>query len=157
GPLAGGSLARTVGLLNPDGILAVAPGLQPTTILYIQKQKGAASSLPVAQQCPVQPYAPYGANAPRAANADMMTVRLATTTDGLNFTDMGPVNGLADSTTTSYVGTRYIAPNGTLIKVDATHYGLFFAGGNCMDADSDAFHYIGYAESTDLMNWTIVN
>ena len=43
------------------------------------------------------------------------------------------------------------------MKVDATHYGLFFAGGNCIDADSDAFHYVGYAESTDLKHWTIVN
>src|SRR5262249_36076651 len=33
----------------------------------------------------------------------------------------------------------------------------FFSGGNCMDADSDAFHYIGYAESTDLMHWTVIN
>jgi hypothetical protein len=24
-------------------------------------------------------------------------------------------------------------------------------------ADSDAFHYVGYAESTDLIHWTVIN
>ena len=38
-------------------------------------------------------------------------------------------------------------------------YGLFFSGGNCMDADADAFHYIGYAETTDptFRYWTVIN
>jgi hypothetical protein len=36
-------------------------------------------------------------------------------------------------------------------------YGLFFSGGNCIDGDSDAFHYIGYAESADLIHWVVVN
>jgi hypothetical protein len=27
----------------------------------------------------------------------------------------------------------------------------------CIDGDSDAFHYIGYAESHDLIHWTVVN
>jgi hypothetical protein len=26
-----------------------------------------------------------------------------------------------------------------------------------VDADSDAFHYIGYAESADLLHWSVVN
>lgn len=26
-----------------------------------------------------------------------------------------------------------------------------------MDADSDAFHYIGHAESNDLIDWTVIN
>ena len=36
-------------------------------------------------------------------------------------------------------------------------YGLLFSGGSCIDGDSDAFHYIGYAESTDLIHWTVIN
>lgn len=32
-----------------------------------------------------------------------------------------------------------------------------FSGGGCIDGDSDAFHYIGYAESRDLIHWTVVN
>src|SRR5262249_17274257 len=74
-----------------------------------------------------------------------------------NFTDLGPVTGLHDPTTTSYLGTRWVSPSGTIVKLDATHYGLFFGGGNCIDADSDAFHYVGYAESTDLKKWTVIN
>jgi arylsulfatase A-like enzyme len=156
-PLGGAGLTRTVGLQNPDGILGVVPGVSPTTVLYVQKQVGAATSLPAAEQCPTQPYAPYGAAKPKAPNTDVVTIRLATTTDGVNFKDLGAVNGLNAPTTVSYLGTRWIAPSGTLLVLDATHYGLFFSGGNCMDADSDSFHYIGYAESTDLMNWTIIN
>jgi len=38
---------------------------------------------------------------------------LATTADGLNFTDLGAVNGLNDPTTVSYTAIRYTAPNGT--------------------------------------------
>ena len=31
------------------------------------------------------------------------------------------------------------------------------SGGGCIDGDSDAFRYIGYAESNDLMHWSVVN
>ena len=43
------------------------------------------------------------------------------------------------------------------MKLHGGRYGLFFAGGTCVDADSDAFHYIGYAESPDLVHWTVIN
>lgn len=152
---------RTTGLLNPDGIVALVPGSSPTQILYVQKQKGAdntgSTALPLAEQCGAQPYLQPGATTAKKANHDIVTIRLASTTDGVAFTDLGAVSGLNDIAATSYLGTRYTAPNGTILKVDATHYGLFFSGGNCIDADSDGFHYIGYAESTDLKNWTIVN
>jgi hypothetical protein len=42
-------------------------------------------------------------------------------------------------------------------KLRSGRYGLFFSGGNCIDGDSDSFHYIGYAESADLIHWTVVN
>jgi hypothetical protein len=38
-----------------------------------------------------------------------------------------------------------------------SRWGLYFSGGNCLDGDSDAFHYIGYAESNDLKTWTVYN
>jgi hypothetical protein len=50
-----------------------------------------------------------------------------------------------------------MAPNGSLIKLSSGNWGLFFGGGNCLDGDSDGFHAIMYAESPDLMNWTVVN
>ena len=41
---------------------------------------------------------------------------------------------------------------------------MFFGAGNCLDNDSDGFHFIGYAETTnvvksaaDLLNWNVVN
>ena len=34
---------------------------------------------------------------------------------------------------------------------------MYFSAGNCLDGDSDAFHYIGYAESSDKMTWTVYN
>ena len=54
-------------------------------------------------------------------------------------------------------GTRWLATAGTLLVLKNNRYGLLFSGGSCIDADSDAFHYIGYAESDDLMNWTVIN
>lgn len=156
-----GALTRTTGLLNPDGIVGVVPDSWPAQILYIQKQKGAdnagTTALPPSQRCSAQPYLQPGAGKPKAPNHDIVTVRRASTSDGINFTDLGAVYGLNDSTTTSYLGTRYIAPSGTVLGLGDGRYGLFFAAGNCLDADSDAFHYIGYAESTDLTIWTIVN
>ncbi|MHC5931074.1 hypothetical protein, partial [Nostoc sp.] len=62
-----------------------------------------------------------------------------------------------DQTDTSLTGTRYVASRGTLIHLPDNRYGLFFSGGNCLDADSDAFHYIGYAESPDLQHWKVIN
>ena len=86
-------------------------------------------------------------------------MRLATTTDGINFTDLGVVAGLNDPTTVDYNETRWISPRGTLIDIrgDGSVWGLYFGGGNCLDGDSDAFHFIGYAESTDMMHWTVFN
>jgi hypothetical protein len=63
----------------------------------------------------------------------------------------------SDPSTTSYSGIRWVSGNGTLIKLSSGNWGLFFGGGNCLDGDSDAFHAIMYAESPDLMNWTVIN
>jgi hypothetical protein len=148
---------RTTGLLNPDGILAVVPGTYPVKVLYVQKQVEGDYSFPTAQQCVTvpanQPSYPYAL----APNHDIATVRLATTTNGVSFTDLGPVNGLNDSTTVSYSGIRYVSPNGGLIPLPGGSWGLFFGAGNCIDADSDSFHAIAYAESPDLVNWTVYN
>ena len=41
---------------------------------------------------------------------------------------------------------------------------MFFGAGNCLDNDSDGFHYIGYAETmkvvntaSDLLSWNVLN
>ncbi len=142
---------HTVGLLNPDGILSVVPGLNPVTVIYIQKQLGAdVTQFPAGQICVNNP-------AGAGANHDIATPRLAQTLDGIHFTDLGPVFGLNDSTTVSPIGTRYVSPQGTMVRLEGGRFGLFFGGGNCLDADSDSFHYLGYAESQDLRNWTVIN
>jgi hypothetical protein len=152
----------SVGLLNPDGIMAVFPTAataaagSAVTVLYVQKIVGGdntgSTALPTSEQCTKAPFS-------GKTNHDISNVRLATTTDGVHFTDLGIVEGLNDPTTVDYNETRWISPRGTLIDIhgDGSVWGLYFAGGNCLDGDSDAFHYIGYAESTDKTHWTVYN
>jgi hypothetical protein len=162
GSIAPINVSQTVGLANPDGIMAVFP-TSPTaaagssvTVLWVRKilngDNTAPTALPVAQQCTAAPFS-------GKVNHDIATVHLATTTDGVHFTDLGAVNGLSDPTTVDYNRTRWVSPRGTLIDVNGNGsvWGLYFSAGNCLDGDSDAFHYIGYAESTDKMNWTVYN
>lgn len=149
---------QTVGLLNPDGIMAVFPTSptaaagDPVTVLYVQKILNGDTSFPAAQQCTAAPFS-------HKLNHDVSNVRLATTTDGVHFTDLGIVAGLNDPTTVDYNGTRWVSPRATLIDIhgDGSRWGMYFSAGNCLDGDSDAFHYIGYAESTDKMHWTVYN
>jgi hypothetical protein len=152
----------TVGLLNPDGIMAVFPTAptaaagSPVTVLYVQKilngDNTGSTAMPAAQQCAKAPFS-------GKTNHDISNVRLATTTDGVHFTDLGIVEGLNDPTTVDYNKTRWVSPRGTLLDIqgDGSVWGLYFSAGNCLDGDSDAFHYIGYAESTDKQHWTVYN
>jgi len=147
---------RTTGLLNPDGIIAEVPGSSPKAILYVQKilngDRTAPTALPAAQQCGQ----PVAFNEPGPSH-DISIARMATTEDGINFTDLGPINGLNDSTGVAPTDIRYIGPRGTLMRFENGRWGLIFSGGNCLDGDSDAFHFLGFAESTDLRNWTVIN
>lgn len=140
---------RTVGLTNPDGILASVPGY-PFKILYVDKTLNGDYAFPTTEQCGPTP-------AGAAANHDIAQIRMATSRDGITWTDQGLVNGLNDPTTISYSGIRYVSPNGTLLKLSTGKWGLFFGGGNCLDGDSDSFHAILYAESSDLINWSVIN
>jgi hypothetical protein len=156
------TVTQTVGLTDPDGIMAVfptAPGADAgttVTVLWVQKilngDNTGSTALPVGEQCTKAPFS-------GKVNHDIATVRLATTVDGVTFTDLGPVSGLSDPTTVDYNKTRWVSPRATLIDIhgDGSLWGLYFAAGNCLDGDSDAFHYIGYAESTDKINWTVYN
>jgi hypothetical protein len=162
GSIAPIAVTQTVGLTDPDGIMAVFPTAStaaagsPVTVLWVQKilngDNTPPTALPVAQQCTPAPFS-------GKVNHDIATVHIATTTDGVHFTDLGVVNGLSDPTTVDYNRTRWVSPRGTLIDINGNGslWGLYFSAGNCLDGDSDAFHYIGYAESTDKMNWTVYN
>jgi len=158
--------STTTGLMNPDGILAAIPGTSPQLVIYEQKilngDKTGTTALPASEQCALKKTSGlwakfYAANGGLSPNNDITYLRLASTTDGINFTDLGALQGLNDPTTVSVTGTRWLATAGTVLKLPGHRWGLFFSGGNCIDADSDAFHYIGYAESDDLINWTVIN
>ncbi len=93
----------------------------------------------------------------------MTTLRVATTFDGLDFTDAGPIDGIIDSGSVALNGIRYAGSGGVVPLADG-RWGLFFGGGNCLDNDSDSFHFIGYAETVgpvlaaaDLLSWRVVN
>jgi hypothetical protein len=126
------------------------------TVLYVQKilsgDNTGATAMPAAQQCTKAPVS-------GKTNHDISNVRMATTTDGVHFTDLGIVSGLNDPTTVDYNKTRWVSPRGTLIDIhgDGSVWGLYFSAGNCLDGDSDAFHYLGYAESTNKKDWTVYN
>ena len=149
---------HTSGLLNPDGILGVVPGVSPLTIIYEQKILNGDANFPAAQQCNTV-WGPYYANNPfgTGTNDDVTFLRLAQTTDGINFKDLGALQGLNNTTDVTATGTRWLATAGTILKLDGGNYGLLFSGGGCIDGDSDAFRYIGYAESSDLIHWNVVN
>jgi len=153
---------HTTGLLNPDGILGVVPGSSPLKIIYEQKiLKGditGKTALPASQLCNTF-WASYYANNPfgTAVNNDITFLRLAETTDGIHFKDLGILQGPNDPTSVSAAGTRWLATAGTILKLEGHRFGLFFSGGGCIDGDSDAFHYIGYAESADLIHWNVIN
>jgi hypothetical protein len=153
---------HTRGLLNPDGILGVVPGSWPLQIIYEQKilegDITGSTALPANQLCNTF-WSGYYANNPfgTAVNDDITYLRLAETTDGINFRDKGALQGLNDPTDVRAVGTRWLATAGTIMKLAGGRFGLLFSGGGCIDGDSDAFHYIGYAESRDLIHWSVVN
>jgi hypothetical protein len=153
---------HTHGLINPDGILGVVPGSSPVKIIYEQKilsgDNTGKTALPANQQCNTL-WGDYYATNPfgTSANDDITYLRLAETTDGINFKDDGPLLGLHDPTDVTAKGTRWLATAGTILQLEGGRWGLLFSGGGCIDGDSDAFHYIGYAESSDLIHWSVIN
>lgn len=167
-PITSDPVINTTGLVNPDGILAVVPNTSPIEVLYISKTLNG-------DYVPPTNYPACPASIPNGnLNDDVEVVRIATTTNFVNFTDITPTNpvpssttgqtiqmvaGLSDPATLSYSGIRWVSPNGTLIKLSNGNWGLFFAGGNCLDGDSDAFHAVMYAESngSDLTTWNVIN
>jgi len=155
---------QTSGLMNPDGILGAVPGTgtdasNPLKVLYLDKPKGTATApaagLDTGKLCTDSQSQPFTG---KKANYDRTELRLASTADGVTFTDLGAVSGLNNPNDNSSTGGfRYVGPRGTLLRYTDGSYGLFFSGGNCQDGDSDAYHFIGYAHSADAVNWTVDN
>jgi hypothetical protein len=155
------SAQATAGLQNPDAILGAVRSGRGTAVVYVEKQLNASTT----NNCSSTPnwaLTNIVTGHPRNANKDVITIRVATTTDGINFTDIGAASGLQDPTSTAFNAIRWLG-SGSIIPLSNGHYGLFFGAGNCLDNDSDGFHFIGYAETvaevdkpSDLLNWTVI-
>jgi hypothetical protein len=74
--------ATTVGLVNPDGFLAVVPNTYPIEVLYISKALNSDYVPPTSY--PICPASIPNGN----FNDDVEVVRIATTTDFIHFTDI---------------------------------------------------------------------
>ena len=157
----------TSGLIDPDAFIGALTVGGATTVVYVSKNTSATADTDAGYAaCPKTPsYALTNLinGSARKANHDLITIRVATTTDGINFTDVGPASGLFNPGTTSYSGTRWLG-SGSLIRLASGKVAMFFGAGNCLDNDLDGFHYIGYAETTnpvtsaaDLQSWTVFN
>src|SRR5215469_918836 len=108
----GPGIYATSGLMNPDGILGVVPDSNPVEIIYEQKILNGdlsdlidfpnpATNLAICNNNPG--WANYYNNIPAGINTggigpndDITYLRLASTTDGINFTDLGALQGLND-------------------------------------------------------------
>jgi hypothetical protein len=115
-------------------------------------------------------------------NEDLTVLRYAYTTDGINFTDIGPISGTASQSTSDINGTysdidnpsaqnypstinlaqgaaddpelRYVGTRGTVVVNPDGSLGMFDSGAWESDGDSDAFDQIFYSSSTDGVHWT---
>jgi hypothetical protein len=103
-------------------------------------------------------------------NEDYTVIRAAWTTDGINFHDLGIVNGINDpayqgnagDTTPidSQAGTdqlRFVASRGTIVPTAGGRPGeetMFMSGADCQDGDSDSFQQVFYSTSTNGLDWT---
>ncbi len=108
-------------------------------------------------------------------NEDLTVLRAASTTDGIHFTDLGPISGtdpshLTDISNPSGQATpstmdlpqgatdnpelRFVGTRGTIIQNSDGSIGMFDSGAWQSDGDSDAFNQIFYTSSTDGVHWT---
>jgi hypothetical protein len=115
-------------------------------------------------------------------NEDLTVLRYAYTTDGLNFTDLGPISGTASQSSSNINGSytdidnpsaqnypttinlaqgasddpelRYVGTRGTVVLNPDGSLGMFDSGAWESDGDSDAFDQIFYTSSTDGVHWS---
>ncbi len=156
----------TTGLQNPDAIMGAVKLGTGAAVVYVEKTLNGDLNFPAAQICPKTPafaLTNLVNGKPRKTNDDVTAIRVATTTDGIAFTDVGAASGLNDPTSVDLAGIRWLG-SGSILRLAGGRYGMFFGAGNCLDNDSDGFHFIGYAETNspvktpaDLLSWHIVN
>jgi hypothetical protein len=160
-PMPEASAQATVGLENPDATLGAIRIGGVTTVVYVEKQLK-ASTTSNCGNTPPWALTNIDTGKTRGPNTDIITIRVATTTDGINYTDVGSASGLQDPTSTAFNGIRWLG-SGSIIALSNGRDGLFFDAGNWLDNDSDSYHFIGYAETVtavnspwELLNWTVI-
>ena len=133
----------TAGLESPDAILGAGKICGGVAVIYVEKQLNAATT----NNCSSTPswaLTSIDTGHPRNANKDVVTIRVATTTDGVNFSDVGSVSGLQDPTTTPFNGIRWLGsgshdPQG--IVTDRSRVTIVFAGYNTPQPSSNLGDY----------------
>ena len=159
------TLGGTAYKVGPDAEMGAVPFDDDTALVYVEKQLNldTAYGYPSCAPTPAWALTNLDNGKPRKANHDVTTVRVATTKDGIHYAQVGAATGLNDPATAALNGIRYLG-SGSIIKLSDGRYGMFFGAGNCLDNDSDGFHFIGYAETTnrvrkakDLLSWKIIN
>jgi hypothetical protein len=118
-------------------------------------------------------------------NEDLTVLRVAYTTDGINFSNANLANGgiisgasggasnysdinnpsstsspsnlnaYATPGTADATEMRFVGSAGTIITNADGSYGLFLSGAWAADGDSDAFNQVFYSSSTDGEHWTV--
>lgn len=98
-------------------------------------------------------------------NEDYTVIRAAYTTNGIEFHDLGIVDGVNEPTYTGSAGDstlvgetgkdrlRFVASRGTIIET-AQGYTMFMSAADCNDGDSDSFEQIFYSNSTNGIEWS---
>lgn len=164
-PTLDSTAAATSGLINPDAFIGAVNLGRVTAVIYVSKTLNGDIHYPANELCPSTP--PFALTnlvngKPRKRNDDVTLVRVATTADGVTFTDIGTAPNLNDPAAVALNATRYLG-SGSIIRLADGRYGMFFGAGNCLDNDSDGFHYVGYAETTrkvrdpdDLKDWKVI-
>jgi hypothetical protein len=117
---------RTIGLEAPDGILDVVSASDHRVRALYLRKHLGKKPAP-----------------------DTTTLVLVESSDGIHWENPVETTGLTETTA------PFVGPRGTVVQYDDGHYGLFYSGGLAGE-DSDAFHFIGYAESDDLVSWQVI-
>jgi hypothetical protein len=164
-PTLDSTATSTSGLINPDALIGAVNLGRVTAVIYVSKTLNGDIHYPSNEICPSTPsfaLTNLVNKKVRKPNDDVTLVRVATTTDGVTFTDIGTAPSLNDPTAVALDATRYLG-SGSIIRLTDGRYGMFFGAGNCLDNDSDGFHYIGYAETVkkvrdpdDLKDWKVI-
>ena len=164
----------SVGATQPVGSYTTGlPSSQPSVDLHggytVGASNGAAGSGACVATSPALQVSGEGSTNPKTLyknNEDYTVIRAAYTTDGINFNDLGIVNGIndpayqgnaGDNTPSGQAGTdliRYVGSRGSIVPNAEGGWTMFMSGADCQDGDSDSFQQMFTSTTTDGINWS---